>query len=216
MSKTEASVKKSPPIMQTPRNAVQRGQKRASYDRDMINTILDDGYVGTISALVDGTVRAHPIYYWRKDDEIFIHGSKHNSMFKAMRNGEEACLSFALLDGLVMARSAFHHTMNYRSVVIYGKAREVTDPEERMSALKNSIERLSKGRWAKVKKPSDAAMRGTMIMAFPISEASAKVRSGMPSDDPEDYDLNVWAGVFPCALTFGDPEEDSNTSPPDL
>jgi len=207
--------KKSPPIVQTPRNTLQRGKKKASYDRDLINAIIDDGYVLHISTIIDGEVRAHPSYYWRTGDEIFIHGSKHNGMYKALLSGAEACLCFTLMDGLVMARSAFHHSLNFRSVVLYAKARQLTDEDERLEALKQGIERLSKGRWEKVVKPSDAAMRGTMILAFKIEEASAKVRSGMPTDDPEDYGHDVWAGVIPCEIKFGDPIEDPNTSPPD-
>ncbi|MBN2752520.1 MAG: pyridoxamine 5'-phosphate oxidase family protein, partial [Rhodospirillaceae bacterium] len=105
---------KTPPILHTPRNTVQRLSRRASYDRDIINAILDDAYVATISALVEGTVRAQPIYYWRSDNEVFVHGSRHNALFNALLDGQEACLTVALLDGLVMARSAFHHSMNYR------------------------------------------------------------------------------------------------------
>ncbi len=205
----------SAPIMQTPRNTLQRARKRASYDRNLINAILDDGYVTHISAVIDGGIRSHPSYYWRMGDEIIVHGSRHNAMLNTLLSGEEACLCFTLLDGLVMARSAFHHSLNYRSVVLYAKPREVTDPDERMAALKHGIERLSKGRWDEIVKPSEAALRGTMILAFPIMEATAKVRSGMPTDDPDDYAHKIWAGVIPCALTFGPPEEDTNTSPPD-
>jgi len=207
--------KKSPPILQTPRNAVHRGSRRASYDRDVINGILDDAYTAVISATVDGGVRAQPIYFWRMGDEVFVHGSRRNALFNALLDGQEACVTVTLLDGLVMARSAFHHSMNYRSVVIYAHAREVTDETERMAALKQSVERLAPGRWAQVRKPSEPEMRGTMVLAFPIAEASAKARSGGPVDDPEDYDLSVWAGVMPCSVAFADPIEDTNTQPPD-
>lgn len=205
---------KTAPIVQTPRNTIQRLSRRASYDRAVINAILDDGYVAVISALVEGAVRAQPIYYWRIGDELFVHGSRHNALFKALMDGQEACLTIAHLDGLVLARSAFHHSMNYRSVVIYANAREVTDAKERMAVLKASVERLSAGRWAEVRKPSEAEMRGTMVLGFPISEASAKARSGGPIDDPDDYGMPVWAGVIPCKLAFGDGEEDTNTQPP--
>jgi uncharacterized protein len=210
-----ADAHKSPPILQTPRNTLQRLSRRASYDREIINAILDDGYVATVSALVEGAVRAQPIYYWRIGNEIFVHGSRHNALFNALMNGQEVCLTVSLLDGLVMARSAFHHSMNYRSVVIYAHARAVTDPAERMAALKQSVERLSAGRWEEIRKPSDAEMRGTAILAFPITEASAKARSGGPVDDPDDYGLPVWAGVLPCKIAFSDGIEDTNTAPPD-
>jgi len=206
---------KSPPILQTPRNTVQRLSRRASYDREVINAILDDAYVATISALVDGAVRAQPIYFWRIGDELFVHGSRHNALFNALLNGQEACLTVSLLDGLVMARSAFHHSMNYRSVVIYAHARTVTDAAERLAVLEQSVERLSAGRWEQIRKPSEAELRGTLILAFPISEASAKARHGGPVDDPDDYDLAVWAGVLPCKIAFSDPIEDTNTQPPD-
>ena len=113
-----------------------------------------------------------------------------------------------------MARSAFHHSMNYRSVVIYAQARAVTDETERMAALKQGVERLSSGRWENIREPSEAEMRGTMILAFPISEASAKARTGGPVDDPDNYDLPVWAGVIPCKTTFDEGVEDTNTAPP--
>lgn len=206
--------RKSPPIVQTPRNTVQRLSRRASYDREVINAILDDAYVATVCALVEGTVRAQPIYYWRIGDELFVHGSRHNALFNALINGEEACLTVALLDGLVMARSAFHHSMNYRSVVVYAKARAVTDEAEKKEALKQSVERLSAGRSAEVRKPSEAELRGTMVLAFPISEASAKARAGGPVDDPDDYGLPVWAGVIPCKIAFDEGVEDVNTQPP--
>ncbi|SBV96677.1 conserved hypothetical protein [uncultured Alphaproteobacteria bacterium] len=205
---------KVPPILQTPRNTVQRLSRRASYDRAVIHAILDDGYVAVISALVEGAVRAQPIYYWRIGDELFVHGSRHNALFKALLDGQEACLTIAHLDGLVLARSAFHHSMNYRSVVIYAHAREIANAAERTAVLKQSVERLAAGRWAEVRKPSEAEMRGTLVLGFAISEASAKARSGGPVDDPDDYGLPVWAGVIPCALTFGDGEEDANTQPP--
>lgn len=211
---TEEAPPKTPPILQTPRNTLQRLSRRASYNRDVINAILDDGYVATISALVEGTVRAQPIYYWRLGDEVFVHGSRHNALFKALLSGQEACLSVALLDGLVLARSAFHHSMNYRSVVIYGNAREVVDPAERNAVLKQSVERLAAGRWSEIRKPNEAELRGTMVLGFAISEASAKARSGGPVDDPDDYGLPVWAGVIPCSVAFGEEIEDTNLQPP--
>ncbi len=211
---TDDAKQKFPPIVQTPRNTVQRLSRRASYDRDVINAILDDAYVAVISAMVEGTVRAQPIYYWRSGDELFVHGSRHNALFEALLKGEEACLTVALLDGLVMARSAFHHSMNYRSVVVYARARAVTDEKEKMAALKHSVDRLSPGRSAEVRKPSEAELRGTLVLAFPISEASAKARSGGPVDDPEDYGLPVWAGVIPCKIAFDEGVEDPNTQPP--
>jgi nitroimidazol reductase NimA-like FMN-containing flavoprotein (pyridoxamine 5'-phosphate oxidase superfamily) len=211
---TDDANRKSPPIVQTPRNTVQRLSRRASYDREVINAILDDAYVATISALVEGSVRAQPIYYWRIGDELFVHGSRHNALFNALIGGEEACLTVALLDGLVMARSAFHHSMNYRSVVVYAKARAVTDEAEKKEALKQSVERLSAGRSAEVRKPSEAELRGTLVLAFPIAEASAKSRFGGPVDDPDDYGLPVWAGVIPCKIAFSDGVEDTNTQPP--
>ncbi len=210
----DATPPKSPPIVQTPRNTLQRLSRRASYSREVINAILDDAYTTVISALVEGAVRAQPIYYWRIGDELFVHGSRHNALFKALLDGQEACLTVALLDGLVMARSAFHHSMNYRSVVIYARPREVTGEAERMEVLKQSVERLSPGRWAEIRKPSEPELRGTMILAFPIAEASAKAREGGPVDDPDDYGLPVWAGVLPCSIAFGEPEEDANTQPP--
>jgi hypothetical protein len=205
---------KTPPILQTPRNTLQRLSRRASYDRNVINAILDDGYVATVSALVDGAVRAQPIYYWRVGDELFVHGSRHNALFKALLEGREVCITVALLDGLVLARSAFHHSMNYRSVVIYAMAREVIEPEERNAVLKASVERLAEGRWEQIRKPNDAELRGTMVLGFPIAEASAKARSGGPVDDPDDYGMPVWAGVIPCAVAFGEEIEDTNLQPP--
>ena len=203
-----------PPIERTSRNQVQRGSRRASYDREVINAILDEALVAHIAALVEGSVRSQPIYFWRMGGEIHVHGSRRNALFRALLAGGEACITVAILDGLVMARSAFHHSMNYRSVAVYAKARAVTDPEERLASLRQSVERLSPGRWPQIRKPRAAELNATEILAFPITEASAKARSGGPVDDPDDYLMPVWAGEIPARIAFDPGIEDTNTEPP--
>jgi len=149
-----------------------------------------------------------PTGYARVEDKLFIHGSQASRMLRTLANGIDACVTVTLLDGLVLARSAFHHSMNYRSVVVFGKATLVEDPEEKMSALFALSEQIIRGRWNDVREPTELEMKATTVLLLTLEEASAKIRTGPPLDDEEDYSLPMWAGVVPLKLTAGPPIND--------
>ncbi len=151
-----------------------------------------------------------PTIHARLEDTLYFHGSPASRMLRNMRSGDEVCVNVTLLDGLVIARAAFHNSMNYRSVVIFGRPRMVDDPDEKWSALEVITNHVVAGRWAESRPMTDKEMRGTLVAALPISEASAKVRTGGPKDDMEDYQLPIWAGVVPLAMTPGQPLEDAD------
>jgi nitroimidazol reductase NimA-like FMN-containing flavoprotein (pyridoxamine 5'-phosphate oxidase superfamily) len=182
--------------------------KRGFYDRETIYNILDEGIICHVGFVIKGKPFVIPTAYVRVDDYIYVHGAKSNRMINAINEGSEACIAVTLLDGYVLARSAFHHSMNYRSVVMFGKGSIVEDGEEKMKALKEFTEHLVKGRWNDVRKPHEKEMNTTSVLKFPIEEASAKVRTGPPADDKADYDMDVWAGVLPVKTMFGAPIRD--------
>jgi nitroimidazol reductase NimA-like FMN-containing flavoprotein (pyridoxamine 5'-phosphate oxidase superfamily) len=192
----------------TEKTKVNRLPKRGFYDKETIYSILDEGIVCHVGFIINDKPFVIPTAYVRVDDYIYIHGAKSNQMINAINEGSEACITVTLLDGYVLARSAFHHSMNYRSVVIFGKGKIVEDDEEKMSALKAFTEHVVKGRWDDVREPSEKEMNTTSVLKFPIEEASAKVRTGPPVDDKDDYDMNVWAGVLPVKTMFGEPIRD--------
>jgi len=184
----------------TGRIAVRRHAERGRYDRGTIDAILDEGLVCHVAVNVDGQASAVPMMYARRGDKVFVHGAVANRTLRALRDGAHACLVVTLLDGLVMARSAFNHSMNYRSVVVYGPAVEVTDPAEKTAAMRALVEHVAPGRWEDCRQPTAAEIKSTVILALSLDEASAKVRSGPPIDDDADLGLEHWAGVVPLAL----------------
>ena len=190
-------------LEQTRRTTLKRLPKRGAFDRETIHAILDEALICHVGFVVDGAPVVIPTIHWREGDLLYFHGSAASRMLRSLRNGVEACVTVTLLDGLVLARSAFHHSMNYRSVVVFGTAREVTDREEKLRALDALVEHVVRGRSAEVRGPNEPELRQTLVLALPIEEASAKIRTGGPVDDEEDYALPVWAGVVPCRLTFG-------------
>lgn len=192
----------------TPRTRLKRGAPKGSYDRATIHAILDEGLVCHVAFARGGQAFAIPTTYGRSGDELYLHGSTANRAFRALAGGAEACVAVTLLDGLVLARSAFHHSMNYRSVILYGRARAVREREERLEALRSITEHVVPGRWSQVRAPSEEELARTLIVALPIEEASAKLRSGPPIDDEEDYELPVWAGVLPLSVVPGTPVPD--------
>lgn len=194
--------------LQTARTTVKRLPKRGVYDRDAVYAILDEAFLCHAGFVVDGVPVVIPTIHWRQDDTLYFHGSAASRMLRNLRNGVETCVTVTLLDGLVIARSAFHHSMNYRSAVIFGTAREVTEREEKLAALEALVEHVLRGRAAESRPPNEPELRQTMVLALPIDEASAKVRTGGPIDDDEDYSLPIWAGVVPVSLTFGEPMDD--------
>lgn len=190
------------------RSRVRRAPKRAEYDRETIDAILDEALVAHLGFVADGQPYVIPTLHARVGDEVLIHGSAASRMVTLLGAGMPACLTVTLIDGLVLARSAFHHSMNYRSVVVLGTARFVEGPDERERALQAFTDKLIPGRWDEVRPPSRQELKGTRVLALPLTEASAKLRGGGPVDDDPDYDLDVWAGVVPLALTPGAPEPD--------
>jgi nitroimidazol reductase NimA-like FMN-containing flavoprotein (pyridoxamine 5'-phosphate oxidase superfamily) len=190
------------------RARVRRAPARADYDRATIDAILDEALVAHLGFAVDGQPYVIPTLHARIGDEVFIHGSAASRMVTMLGAGLPACLTVTLVDGLVLARSAFHHSMNYRSVVVLGTARFVEGPEERAAALEAFTEKLLPGRWDEVRAPTRQELKGTRVLALPLDEASAKVRSGGPVDDAEDYARDTWAGVVPLRLTPAGPEPD--------
>ncbi|MDI9866596.1 pyridoxamine 5'-phosphate oxidase family protein [Flectobacillus sp. DC10W] len=171
--------------------------KRASYDSEQIYSILDEGLVCQVAYVENSKPMMIPTGYCRIEDKLYIHGSVGSHFMRSLADGREVCISVSLLDGLVLARSAFHHSVNYRSVVIFGQAELITDEQEAWDALEAFTEHVIKGRWAEVREPDASEMKKTMVLAFSLEKASAKVRVGNPSDDEEDYELPVWAGVLP-------------------
>ena len=186
--------------LQTDRTTVRRLPKRAAYDAPTVHAILDEALICHVGFVIDGQPVVIPTIHTRVGDTLYFHGSVASRMLRSLREGVDACVTVTILDGLVIARSAFHHSMNYRSVVVFGKAREVTDPAEKSLALTAIVEHVVHGRSADARGPNDPEMKATLVLALPLSEASAKIRTGGPVDDEEDYALPIWAGVLPLQL----------------
>lgn len=197
----------------TERTRVRRVPQRATYDRAVIHAILDAGLVCHVGLVEGGRPVVIPTAYARLGDTIVLHGSTRSRTLVAAAAGGELCCTVTLLDGLVLARSAFHHSLNYRSVVAFGRARAVEDPDERVAALHAFTERLYPGRWEVVRPPSEQEMKATLIVALPLTEAVAKIREGAPIDDEDDYALPVWAGVVPLSLVTGAAQADDRLAP---
>ena len=196
------------PLKQTPRTTVRRKKDRGLHDRDAVNAILDEGLICHVGFVSDGKPVVIPTAYARAGDHLYLHGAVGNHMLRTMAVGGEVCVTVTLLDGLVLARSAFHHSMNYRSVVLFGTAEPVTDEEEKRAALETIVEHLVPGRTADARGTNDSELRSTLVVRFPIDEGSATVRTGPPIDDEDDLGLPVWAGVIPLELVPGEPVGD--------
>jgi len=192
----------------TERTTLKRIAMRGCYERATIHAILDEGLVCHVSFVLGGKPASVPMAYARIGDRLYLHGSTANRMMRALRDGSEACVTVTLLDGLVLARSAFHHSVNFRCVVLYAQASEVTDPVEKMAALEATIEHIARGRWEDVRKPSREELLRTMILSMPIVEASAKIRTDGPLDEQADYGLPIWAGTIPLTSVAGAPIDD--------
>jgi len=182
---------------------------RGSHDRQIVDAILDAAFVAHVGFVVDGQPFVIPTLFGRAGDKLYLHGSAASRMLRTLEAGVPVCLTVTLVDGLVLARSAFHHSMNYRSVVIFGTARKIDDPEQKNEALRVISEHLIAGRWEQVRPPSSQELKATAVLEVMIEEASAKTRTGGPVDDEEDYALPVWAGVLPLKLMAGEPEPDA-------
>jgi uncharacterized protein len=193
---------------QTERTKLKRLPKRGHFDRETVYGILDEGFICHVGFAPEGQPVVIPTGYARDGDKLYIHGSQASRMLRKLSSGVDACVTVTIIDGLVLARSAFHHSMNYRSVVIFGRATLVEDPVEKMAALLALSEHIIRGRWADVREPTDVEMKQTTVLSLPLMEASAKVRTGPPLDDEEDYAMDVWAGVVPLRLVAGEPIDD--------
>jgi len=192
----------------TDKTRVRRLAQRGSYERQTIDAILDEALICHVGFVVDGAPVVIPTIHWRDGDRLYIHGSAASRMLRSLRDGVDACVTVTLVDGLVLARSAFHHSMNYRSVVVFGRATLVEDREEKIRALDALVEHVVPGRSSEVRGPNESELRQTIVLSLPIEEASAKIRTGGAVDDEEDYALPVWAGVVPLALTPSAPIAD--------
>ena len=190
------------------RSQVKRLAKRAVYDHAAIDAILDEGLICHVGFVADGQPFVIPTIHVRIGDRIYLHGSPASRMLQTLSQGAEACITVTLVDGLVLARSAFHHSMNYRSVVLFGKGSPVNDDGQKTEVLRCLAEHLVRGRWQEVRGPNTNELKQTLVVAIPIDEASAKVRTGPPLDDEEDYAWKVWAGVLPLRLTASTPIAD--------
>ncbi|MEO1620830.1 MAG: pyridoxamine 5'-phosphate oxidase family protein [Cyanobacteria bacterium J06632_3] len=191
-------------LLKTDKTKVRRAPKRGHYDFETVAKILDEGLVCHVGFVVDDQPFVIPTAYGRVDNLVYIHGASASRMLKALSTGINVCVTVTLLDGLVLARSAYHHSMNYRSVVILAQAQMVTDLDEKRVALKALTEHIIKGRWQSVRSPSLEELTATSVLSLPITEASAKVRTGPPIDAEADYALDVWAGVLPLSLVPGE------------
>jgi nitroimidazol reductase NimA-like FMN-containing flavoprotein (pyridoxamine 5'-phosphate oxidase superfamily) len=196
------------PLTTTDRTRVKRQPDRSRDDRTLAYEILDEGRVAHVGFAVDGSPFVIPMVYGRDDDRLLLHGAKASRLLRTTGGGVPVCVTVTLLDGLVLARSTFHHSMNYRSVVIMGEAHKVEDDDERCRCLDILTDHIVPGRSAEARGPNRVELRQTEILVLPIDEASVKLRTGGPKDEPEDMDLPVWAGVVPLALTAGAPIPD--------
>ena len=189
---------------------VRRAEDRAAYDFESIAAILDEGWVAHVGTIRDGKPVVIPMYYVRDGDSLLLHGPPAAG---ALRRGEGAdvCVTVTLLDGLVLARSSFHHSMNYRSVVVIGQTVAVEDPDEKVAALELFVERMVPGRQEMLRPTTAKELQGTLVLRLPLQNASAKIRSGLPIDDEEDYELPIWAGVVPITERMGDSIDDGRS-----
>ncbi len=201
------------PQSSTLRTRIVREPERAVYDRAVAYQILDEGFVCHVGFVTDGQPFVIPTSYGRKGDDLYIHGSAASRMLRTLDQGVPVCVTVTLLDGLVLARSIFNHSMNYRSVVILGTAVVVDDPQEKLQALRALSKHILPGRWQEVRSPNERELKATLVLRLPIEEFSAKVRQGAVVDDAEDYSFPTWAGVIPLEMVAGEPISDSKMDP---
>jgi nitroimidazol reductase NimA-like FMN-containing flavoprotein (pyridoxamine 5'-phosphate oxidase superfamily) len=192
----------------TERTRLDRMRERGSHDRDVITSILDEALICHVGILDNGHPVVIPMLFARDGDRLYLHGSPASRTLRALERGDDVSLAVTLVDGIVLARSPFHSSMNYRSVVIFGPARKVADPKEHLHALRVLTERITPGRWDDCRRPHRRELRSTLVLAVELNEASAKIRRGPPQDDEEDYDLPIWAGIIPLETVRGVPVPD--------
>lgn len=195
-------------LAKTERSRVKRLHERGRYDFESVARILDSGFICHVGYVIDGRPYVTPTSYWREGEHVYWHGSSASRMLRSAQDETDACLTVSLIDGLVLARSAFHHSINYRSVMLFGKAVKVEDPDHKLQALENFVERMYPGRWAQLRPANAQELKATTVMAMAIEEGAAKMRTGNPVDDDEDYGWPVWAGVVPLRTVAGVPADD--------
>ncbi len=196
------------PFTPTERTQVKRLPQRAVYDREQVYGILDEAFLCHVGFAVDGQPFVIPTNFVRVGDRLYIHGSAASRMLRTLEGGVDICVTITLVDGYVLARSAFHHSINYRSVMALGRAMMVTDVEEKREAMRHFTNHVVSGRWEEARQPTEQELKATSVLALPLEEVSAKVRTGGPKDDEEDYALPIWAGVVPLRMSVGEPADD--------
>jgi nitroimidazol reductase NimA-like FMN-containing flavoprotein (pyridoxamine 5'-phosphate oxidase superfamily) len=201
------SIDTTTPLSSTPRTTLRRHKERGMTDRADLYAVLDAGLICHLGVIAGGVPMVLPTAYGRDGDTLYVHGSSANGGFGAA-DGQQVCVTVTHLDGLVCARSVFTHSVNYRSAIVFGTATLVLDEDERWQALRTITNHLIPGRWAAARQPTRKEMAATSVLSVPLTEASVKIRTGMPIDEGEDLDLDVWAGVLPVSVTFGEPEPD--------
>jgi uncharacterized protein len=195
------------------RTRVSRLPKRGVYDKAQVHAILDEGFFCHVGFAVEEQPYVIPTGYVRADEKLYIHGSAASRMLRTLDQGIKVCVTVTLVDGLVLARSSFHHSVNYRSVVVLGTAQLVVDREEKIDALRRFTNHIVPGRWDEARVPTEQELKATSVLILPMEEVSAKMRSGPPIDDEEDYAIPIWAGLIPVHLRVGDPIPDDRISP---
>jgi nitroimidazol reductase NimA-like FMN-containing flavoprotein (pyridoxamine 5'-phosphate oxidase superfamily) len=197
----------------TPRTRLKRKPKRAAYDAKTVHAIIDAGLICHVGYVIDGQPYVTPTAHWRDGGRIYWHGSSASRMLRAQKAGIPVCLTVSHLDGLVLARSGFHHSLNYRAVMLFGSAEFVEGDEAKNTVLKAFMDRIMPGRWRELRPPTKQELKGTTILGMELAEVSAKVRTGGVIDEEEDYDWDVWAGVVPIHTHIGEPEDDDRLKP---
>ena len=200
-------------FLPTARTRVKRLYQRACYDRKTVYGILDAGVMCHVGYVIDGQPYVTPTAYWRMGERVYWHGSSASRMLRRQAQGVPVCFTVALMDGLVLARSAFHSSMNYRTVMALGVAEKVVERAAKLRALEAFVERLTPGRWAESRPVTDQELKATTVLTLKLDEVSAKVRTGPPNDDEEDYGHPIWAGVVPLTTTVGAPQDDPRLTP---
>jgi hypothetical protein len=196
----------------TDRSKIRRNPIRAHYDRETVHAVLDAGLQCAVGYVFDGRPYVTWTAYWREGERLYWHGSSASRMIRRVKGKMPVCVSVGMLDGVVFARSGFHHSFNYRAVVAYGEAEEVADPDRKLAALEAFTERLAPGRWAELRAPTTQELKATAVLSMPLREVAAKVRTGGPKDDAEDMDAPVWAGHVPIHSVVGDPVTDPDST----
>ena len=197
----------------TARTKIKRLPKRAHYDRDTVHAILDAGFVCHIGYVIDRQPYVTPTAYWREGDAVYWHGSSKSRMLLALEKSPRVCLTVTHFDGLVVARSGFHMSVNYRSAMLFGKAYKVAEPEEKIAKMEKFIERVYPGHWKNLRPVNKQELKAMSVFGLHLEEAVAKVRTGGPIDEPEDYALPIWAGVVPVRQVLGEPVDDGRVAP---